>query len=112
MEGTVSILTIYVGESDHWHGKPLYAAIVELARERGLGGATVMRGVMGYGAHSNIHTTAILRLSEDLPMVIQVIDSDEKIQQFATEVKPMVEEGLILISQSHAIIHGPNQAPD
>jgi len=72
IEGKVKALAIYVGEFDHWHGKPLYAAIVEKAQQRGLAGATAMRGIMAFGANSRIHTNAVLRLWEDLPIVIHI----------------------------------------
>lgn len=89
-------LAVYIGESDNWHGKPLYAAIVELAKKRELAGATVTRGIMGFGANSRIHTTAILRLSEDLPVVIQIVDETEKIAAFAKDLEDMVDEGLVI----------------
>ncbi|MEE8169369.1 MAG: DUF190 domain-containing protein, partial [Phycisphaerae bacterium] len=73
------LLRIFVGESDRWHGQPLYEAIVLKARELHLAGATVLRGPMGFGAHSRLHTAKILRLSEDLPMVIEIVDSKVKI---------------------------------
>lgn len=88
-------LAVYIGETDHWHGKPLYAAIVEKARELGLAGATVTRGIMGFGANSRIHTTAILRLSEDLPVVVQVIDLPERIDLLLRQLDEMVDEGLV-----------------
>jgi len=90
-------LTIYIGESDRWRGKPLYAAILETLKVEKMAGATVLRGVAGFGAHSNIHTAAVLRLSEDLPLVIQVIDAPEKIQRVIELVSPMVSEGLITL---------------
>lgn len=90
-------LTIYIGESDRWRGKPLYAAILETLKVEKIAGATVLRGVAGFGAHSNIHTAAVLRLSEDLPLVIQVIDAPEKIQRVIELVSPMVSEGLITL---------------
>ncbi len=96
IEGSAKCLVILVGESDHWHGKPLYAAIVERAREMGLAGATVTRGVMGYGANSRIHTTSILRLSDDLPMVIHLIDLEERLRPFIEVLDEMVTEGLVM----------------
>lgn len=92
-------LTIYIGESDRWRGKPLYAAILETLKVEKIAGATVLRGVAGFGAHSNIHTAAVLRLSEDLPLVIQVIDAPEKIQRVIELVSPMVSEGLITLEE-------------
>jgi len=96
IEGKAKALTVYIGESDHWHGKPLYAEIVEKAREFGLAGATVTRGIMGFGANSRIHTTAILRLSEDLPVVIQIFDRPERIDAFVQILDEMVGEGLVV----------------
>jgi len=90
-------LCIYIGESDRWRGKPLYAAILEKLKTEGLAGATVMRGVAGFGAHSRIHSAAILRVSEDLPLRIEVIDSADKIARAVEFVAPMVFEGLITI---------------
>ena len=89
------LLRIYVGESDHWHGKPAYEAVVLAAREAGLAGATMLRGLMGYGAASRIHTAKILRLSEDLPVVIEIIDTADKIDAFLSTAEAMVQGGLI-----------------
>ncbi len=97
------ILTIYIGESDRWRGKPLYAAILELLKKEGIAGATVTRGVAGFGAHSRIHSAAILRLSEDLPLIIQVIDSPEHIARATELVSPMVREGIITLQDIQVI---------
>ncbi|MFI5377979.1 MAG: DUF190 domain-containing protein [Tepidisphaerales bacterium] len=91
------LLRIFIGESDRWHGKPLYEAIVLKARELHLAGATVLRGPMGFGASSRIHTAKILRLSEDLPMVIEVVDSREKIDTLLPHVNEMVTQGLVTL---------------
>ncbi|MCS6993676.1 MAG: DUF190 domain-containing protein [Anaerolineales bacterium] len=96
-------LAIYIGESDRWRGKPLYAAILETLKTEGLAGATVVRGVAGFGAHSRIHTAAILRLSEDLPLVIHVIDTAEKIERAIELVSPMVREGLMTLEDVRVI---------
>ncbi|MCW5940964.1 MAG: DUF190 domain-containing protein [Fimbriimonadaceae bacterium] len=96
IEGRAKALAIYIGETDQWRGRPLYAAIVEKARELGLAGATVTRGIMGFGANSRIHTTAILRLSEDLPVVIQVFDVDERVDLLLSQLDSMVSEGLVV----------------
>lgn len=93
------LLTIYIGESDHWQGQPLYIAILETLRREGFAGATVLRGVAGFGAHSRIHTAAILRLSEDLPLVIEVVDNPEKIAQAVELVEPMMQEGLVTVQE-------------
>jgi CBS-domain-containing membrane protein len=90
-------LVIYIGESDRWRGKPLYAAILETLKAEGIAGATVIRGVAGFGAHSRIQTAAILRLSEDLPLTIHVIDTPEKIEKAIELVSPMVREGLMTV---------------
>jgi PII-like signaling protein len=97
-------ITIYVGESDQWHGKPLYMALVEQARQQGIVGATVTRGVVGFGNHSKIHTTQLFELSSDLPMVVTMIDNPQAIAAFLPIVKEMVKEGLV-ISQSVTLVH-------
>jgi len=96
IEGKAKALAVYIGESDLWHGRPLYAVIVERARELGMAGATVTRGIMGFGANSRIHTTAILRLSEDLPVVIQIVDMPDRIDPFVKELDEMVSEGMVV----------------
>ena len=89
------LLSIYIGESDKWRGRPLYAAILDALRAEGIAGATVVRGVAGFGAHSHIHTAAILRLSEDLPLCIQVVDNPDRIAHAIDLIGPMVNEGLM-----------------
>ena len=96
-------LSIYIGESDRWRGKQLYVAILETLKTEGLAGASVFRGVAGFGAHSRIHTAAILRLSEDLPLCIQVVDSPEKIERAIEIIAPMVKEGLITLDDVKVI---------
>jgi PII-like signaling protein len=105
LEGEGRLLRIFVGESDHWHGKPLYQAIVERAREEGLAGATVVRGLEGFGAHSRLHTTRILRLSEDLPVVIELVDSVEKIEAFLPGLDEMVSEGMVTLEAVRVIAY-------
>jgi CBS domain-containing protein len=97
------LLSIYIGESDKWRGRPLYAAILETLKLEKIAGATVMRGVAGFGAHSHIHTASILRLSEDLPLCIQVVDTSEKISHVIDLVGPMVTEGLVTVEDIHVI---------
>jgi len=94
-----SLLRIFVGESDRYHHQPLYEAIVLKAREKGLAGATVLRGVMGFGKHSILHTAKILRLSEDLPMVIEIVDSAEKINDFLPVLDEMIKDGLVTLER-------------
>jgi len=97
------LLRIFIGESDHWHGKPLYEAIVLKARELRLAGATVLRGPMGFGAKSHLHTAKVLRLSEDLPMLIEIVDSKEKIDAFMPHVDEMMEDGLVTLERVQVI---------
>lgn len=96
-------LTVFIGESDRWQGKPLYLAILERLKAEGLAGATVTRGVAGFGAHSRIHTAAILRLSEDLPMVIEVVDERERIERAVEFIAPMVREGLMVVEEVQVV---------
>ena len=91
------LLRIFIGESDKYRGRPLYEAIVLLAREHDIAGATVVRGIMGFGAHSRMHTATLLRLSEDLPMVIEIVDKPDKIQDILPELDQMIEEGLVTL---------------
>lgn len=100
---------IYIGESDQWQGRPLYAAIVQEARRRGLAGATVARGIMGFGAHSAIHEAHLLRLSSDLPVVIEIVDSPEKIEAFLPCLDEMVREGMITTSEVEIIAYTTGQ---
>jgi uncharacterized protein len=97
------LLRIFIGESDKWHGKPLYEAIVMKAREIHMAGATVLRGPMGFGANSHLHTAKILRLSEDLPLVIEMVDSKEKIDAFMPFIDEMVQEGLVTLERVQVI---------
>lgn len=97
------LLRIFIGESDRWQGTPLYEALVLKARELHLAGATVYRCPMGFGAHSRLHTSKILRLSEDLPMVIEIVDSREKIDEFISHADEMVSEGLMTLEKVEVI---------
>jgi len=97
LEGRGKLLRIYIGESDTWHGKPLYQAIVERVREHGCAGATVVRGIEGFGRASRLHTARILRLSEDLPVLIEIVDTEEKIESVLPVLDEMIHEGLVTI---------------
>jgi PII-like signaling protein len=99
------LLRIFVGEADRWHGRPLYEAIVEDARRRGLAGATVWKGFMGFGAHSRLHTAKILRLSEDLPVVIEIVDEAQRIEAFLPALEEMVHEGLVTLERAEVLIY-------
>ena len=91
------LLRVFVGESDRFGHRPLYEEIVLKAREAGLAGATVLRGVMGFGRNSILHTAKILRLSEDLPMVVEIVDSLEKVEAFMPQLDEMIKDGLVTL---------------
>jgi PII-like signaling protein len=97
LEGEGKLLRLFIGESDTWHGKPLYQAIVERVRREGLAGATVLRGIEGFGADSHLHTSRILRLSEDLPVVIEIVDTPEQIDRVVPILDEMVGEGMLTL---------------
>jgi PII-like signaling protein len=105
------LLRIFVGEADRWEGRPLYEAIVEDAKRRGLAGATVWKGFMGFGAHSRMHTAKILRLSEDLPIVIEIVDAAGKIEAFLPDLDRMVGEGLVTLERAEVILYRGPHAP-
>jgi uncharacterized protein len=102
------LLRIFVGESDHYQGKPLFEAIVLEARRRGMAGATVLRGIMGFGANSRMHTAKILRLSEDLPIIVEIVDKPERIAEFLPELDKMIDEGLITLERARVIAYRHN----
>jgi PII-like signaling protein len=110
LEGEGSLLRIYLGEQDKYHHLPLYEAIVLRARELGLAGATVLRGPMGFGAHSHLHTAKILRLSEDLPVLIEIVDKQERIDAFLPELDKLVEDGLVTLEKVRVIKYQGNPA--
>ena len=95
--GNATRVTIYIGESDRWQRKPLYSAILELLRREGCAGATVTRAIAGFGAHSRIHSAAIVRLSEDLPLIIQWVDHPRRVDRVMSSLVQMVAEGLITV---------------
>jgi len=103
------LLRIFIGENDHWHGKPLYEAIVLEARKRGLAGATVIKGFMGFGAHSRIHTAKLLELSQDLPIVVEIVDAPEKIEAFMPDLEQMVGDGLITLERAEVLLYRPGR---
>ena len=99
------LLRIFIGEQDKWQGKPLYEAVVQLARQEGLAGATCLKGFLGYGAKSHLHTAKLLRLSEDLPIVIEIVDSEEKIQALLPKLDPMIGDGLITLEKAEVLVY-------
>jgi PII-like signaling protein len=94
-ESTAILLRIFIGESDHFKGKPLYMHIVEMLKAEGIAGATVFRGIAGFGKHSRIHTTSILRLSTDMPILIEVSDLEENIDRVRPKLDEVITQGLI-----------------
>lgn len=111
IEGQGKLLRIFIGESDTWHGRPLYEAIVRRLREEGLAGATVLRGIEGFGAHSRLHTARILRLSEDLPLLIEVVDNMEAIESVLPILDEMVSEGLVTMENVEIITYRARERP-
>jgi PII-like signaling protein len=105
------LLRIFLGESDRHEGIPAYEWIVRQAREHGLAGATVLRGVEGFGAHSRLHTAKILRLSEDLPMIVEIVDTKEKIEEFLPVVDAAIREGLATVEEVHIRLYRSGKAP-
>ena len=103
LEGPALRLTIFIGEDDHWHHKPLYTEIVHRAHRAGLAGATVLRGIEGYGASSRIHTSRILSLSDDLPLAVIIVDAENKVRAFLPQLDELVAEGLVIIDPVEVI---------
>lgn len=99
------LLRIFVGESDKFKGRPLYEIIVEEARKRGMAGATVLRGIIGFGASSRIHTSKILRLSQDLPIVVEIVDRKERIEEFLPDLDKMIQVGLVTLERVRVIAY-------
>jgi hypothetical protein len=104
-EGERTLMRVHIGESDKWHGKPLYEAIVELLRREKFSGATVLRGVGGYGSSSVYHTDKVLRLSQDLPIVIEVIETTERIEQMLPQLDQMIGGGLVTLEKVRVILY-------
>ena len=108
-EGERTLMRIHIGESDRWHGKPLYDAIVELLRAEKFSGATVLRGVGGFGSSSVYHTDKIMRLSQDLPIVIEVIENAERIEKMLPELDQMIGGGLVTLEKVRVILYRSNK---
>ena len=103
------LLRIFIGESDKFDGKPLYEWLVLKAKAEGLAGATVLRGLMGFGANSRVHTSKILRLSNDLPVVVEIVDTHEKISGFLPIIENVIKEGLVTLEKADVQIYRSNQ---
>jgi PII-like signaling protein len=105
LDGAAMLVRIYLGETDQSDGRPLYQAIVERMRASGLAGATVLRGIEGFGARSHLHTSRILRLSEDLPILVEAVDSEERIRAILPELDEMVGDGLITLERVEVVAY-------
>lgn len=109
-QGQRTLMRIHIGESDKFQGQPLYEAIVHLLRKRGFAGATVLRGIMGFGANARVHTEKVLRLSLDLPVIIECVETEEKIQAILPELDGMIGGGLITLEQARVLAYRPDPA--
>lgn len=105
LEGPGTLLRIFIGEDDRWQGKPLFEEIVRLVRAEGIAGATVLRGLEGFGAKSHLHTARILRLSEDLPIVVEIVDSDENINRILPKLDEIIADGMITLEKVQVVAY-------
>jgi PII-like signaling protein len=112
LDGPARRLTVFIGEDDTWHHKPLYTEIVHRAHSAGLAGASVFRGIEGFGTSSRIHTSRLLSLSEDLPVTVVIVDTAEKIDAFVSQVEEIVTEGLVTIDDVAVAVHRARQRGD
>jgi uncharacterized protein len=108
LTGERTLMRIHIGERDKHHGRPLYEAIVHLLRERHFAGATVLRGIAGFGANARLHTEKVLRLSLDLPLIVECVDTEEKIQSILPELDEMIGGGLITLERAKVIVYRPH----
>ncbi|GLY75587.1 DUF190 domain-containing protein [Actinoallomurus iriomotensis] len=111
LHGSALRLTIFIGESDQWHHKPLFTEIVHRAHKAGLAGATVIRGCEGFGASSLIHTSRLLSLSEDLPIVVIIVDAEPRIRDFLPELDELVTEGLVVLDEVEVLRYTGREEP-
>jgi PII-like signaling protein len=111
LSGEQLLVRIFIGENDKWHHKPLATALVERLRREGFAGATVLRGVAGFGARSVLHSAHLLRLSEDLPLVIEVVESEEHVERLLPVLDEMVGEGLVTLEKVRVIKYAPGDRP-
>jgi uncharacterized protein len=110
IEGEALLVRIYIGESDTFQGRPLYDALVRLFRERHIRGVSVFRGIEGYGRSSRVHTTRVLALSEDLPVLIEAVDEAERIRAVLPELEPMIGGGLVTLEQVEVVVYRGGEA--
>jgi PII-like signaling protein len=111
LDGERVLVRVFVGEGDRWKHQPLHVALLERLRKEGFAGATVFRGVAGFGARSVVHTTHLLRLSEDLPIVIEVVDSEEHVARLLPILDEMVSEGLVTMEKARVLKYAPGNRP-
>jgi len=111
IEGPAVRLTVFLGEDDTWHHKPLYHEIVSRAHRAGLAGASVLRGIEGYGAGSRIHTSRLLSLTEDLPLAVIIVDQEDRIRAFLPQLDELVTEGLVILDPVEVIRYVARPAP-
>lgn len=112
LTGTALRVSIFIGENDTWHHKPVYAEIVHRAHAAGLAGASVFRGIEGFGASSLIHTSRLLSMSEDLPVLIVIVDTDDRIRAFLPQIDELVTEGLVILDDCEVIRYVGREAKD
>ncbi|MFD5032924.1 DUF190 domain-containing protein [Streptomyces sp. NPDC058405] len=110
LTGTALRVTVFVGESDLWHHRPVYTEIVHRAHKAGLAGASVFRGIEGFGASSLIHTQRLLSLSEDLPVAVVIVDTEEKVRAFLPQLDELVSEGLVILDDCEVVRHVGREA--
>jgi len=110
-KGERTLMRIFIGESDHWQGRPLYQALVELLRSRGCAGATVLRGIAGFGSSSTVHSEHILRLSMDLPIVVEVVEEEATLQRLLPELDTMIGGGLVTLERAQVVMYRPAKPP-
>src|SRR2546425_13202364 len=111
LDGEQVLARIFIGESDRWHRQPLSTALLERLRREGFAGATVFQGVAGFGARSVLHTAHLLRLSEDLPVIIEIVDASEHIERLLPILDEMVSEGLVTLEKVRVVKYAPGQRP-
>ncbi len=108
LEGEQKLLRIFIGEQDKWEGLPLHEAIINQARKMGMAGATVLKGFLGFGCNAHIHMAKFLDLSEDLPIIIEIVDTEERIKEILPHLDAMVQDGLVTLEKVHVIMYRAN----
>jgi len=111
-KGERTLMRIFIGDRDRHAGKPLYEALLELFREHDFPGATVIRGIAGYGAHAKIHTDRILRLSLDLPVIVEVVAAEDRIREVLPALDAMIDGGLVTLERARVILYRPHDVPE